>query len=85
MKIHRIQKNEHLGYCHGCHNRAAFELIFSSFRSPLRLCEVCEARHLIKELAARLNDQRQWLKDQNEILPLGGPISEHQESDQGRY
>jgi hypothetical protein len=58
MKIHRIPKTEPLGYCHGCHNRAAFELTFSSLRPPLRLCER-DARYLVKQLAVWLNDQRQ--------------------------
>jgi hypothetical protein len=57
MNIHRIPRTEALGYCHGCHNRAAFELTFSSLRPPLRLCER-DARHLIEQLALRLNDQR---------------------------
>jgi hypothetical protein len=63
MKIHRIPQTETLGYCHGCHNRAAFDLTFSSFRPPLRLCER-DARHLIKQLAGQLNDERLQLKDQ---------------------
>jgi hypothetical protein len=54
MNIHRIPKTEHLGYCHGCHNRAAFELTFSSLRPPLRLCER-DARHLFDKLTTLLN------------------------------
>jgi hypothetical protein len=56
MKIRHIPKSEALGYCHGCHNRAVVELTFSSLRLPLRLCERCDARHLIKNLTARLNN-----------------------------
>jgi hypothetical protein len=58
MKIRRIPKTETLGYCHGCHNRAALEVTVSSLRPPLRLCER-DARHLIKQLAVRLEDQLQ--------------------------
>jgi hypothetical protein len=63
MKIHRIPKTEALGYCHGCHNRAAFELIFSSLRPLLRLCER-DAHYLVKQLAGQLNDERLRAKDQ---------------------
>ena len=55
MKIRRILKTEILGYCHGCHSRAAVEILFSSLRPPLRLCER-DTRHLTKILAARLHN-----------------------------
>jgi hypothetical protein len=55
MKIRFIPKSETLGYCHGCHNRAAVEIAVSSLRPPLRLCER-DARHLIANLTAQLNN-----------------------------
>jgi hypothetical protein len=70
MKVRRILKTETLGYCHGCHNRAALELTFSSLRPPLRLCER-DARHLIKQLTARLNDSN-GCENEPKYTPLGG-------------
>ena len=72
MKIHRIPKTEALGYCHGCHNRAAFELTFSSLRPPLRLCER-DALHLIKNLGAELTDHNaNGCKTKPKPTPVGG-------------
>lgn len=64
MKIRRIFQTEPLEYCYGCHDRATFELSFRSFRTSLRLCEVCDARHLIRQLAGLLNEERLQLKGQ---------------------
>jgi hypothetical protein len=37
MKIRRIPKEENVGFCHDCHNRAQLEVTFGSKRSSLRL------------------------------------------------
>jgi hypothetical protein len=71
MKIRHIPKSEALGYCHGCHNRAVVELTFSSLRPSLRLCERCDARHLIKNLSAQLNNGN-GCENKPKYTPLGG-------------
>jgi hypothetical protein len=72
LNIRRISKAETLGYCHGCHSRAAVEITISSLRPELRLCER-DAWHLIEKLTARLNNGNgNGSKNKLKIAPTGG-------------